>query len=197
MVEQDKKQFGTIVGALFETFGQEATAPRLLGYWMGLKDLSIEQVEFAAGQAITTLTRMPVPAELRAMVQGGSPEVRAMHAWNAVERAVYEAYMADMEFQDRTIHAVIRHLGGRKCFFGRMKTTNDEKFLRIEFLKAYAIFAAHPPSDEALALLPGEQTADGSKIKRRIVRIVSTLPHLALTSNSPIATPPTAGMIEA
>lgn len=197
MVEKDKKLFGTIIGALMETFGQEATSPRLLGYWMGLKDLSIEQVEYAAGQAIAKLTRMPVPAELRSMVEGGSPEVRAMHAWNAVERAVFESYMADMEFQDRTIHAVIRHLGGRERFFSRMQTTNDEKFLRIEFLKAYAMFAASPPSDEALALLPGESNRNDPRYKPRLIRIASTLPNLALASNPSIASQNLAGKIEA
>ena len=148
MDDGDKPRFGTAIGAMLVTFGQEASAPRLLGYWMGLRDLTIEQVEASVAKAMATADRLPVPAELRNMAAGGDGQARAIAAWSDVQRAASVSYMVDLDFGDWVINAVIRNLGGRWNFFERLCAgAESEKWLRIEFLRTYQTYADCLPSD--------------------------------------------------
>ena len=159
MDDSDKERFATAVGAMLVTFGQEASTPRLLGYWLGLKDLTLQQVEHAVGKAMQTATHVPVPAELRSLATGGSSNQRAVAAWSDVQKAAGVSYMKDLDFQDWIINAVIRNLGGRWNFFDRLNAgAESEKWLRVDFLKVYAIYAESLPSDEMVQPLIGQAT---------------------------------------
>ncbi|MGV3485386.1 MAG: hypothetical protein ACO1RT_13290, partial [Planctomycetaceae bacterium] len=159
MDDSDKPKFSTAITAMLVTFGQEATAARLLGYWMGLKDLTLSQVEDATARAMATSPRLPVPADLRTLMAGGSTNDRAIAAWMDVQNAIHVSYMVDLDFEDRIINAVIRNLGGRWPFFDRLTAGADsQKWLRLDFLKAYAVYAEAPPSDEMIAPLIGQAT---------------------------------------
>jgi len=175
MVESDKGRFATAIGAMLVMFGQEASPPRLLGYWMGLQGLTIEQVETAVGNAMQTAMKLPVPAELRQGISGGSAGDRAVSAWGDVQDAASTSYMVDLDFDDWTINAVIRNLGGRWNFFDRLNGgAESEKWLRIEFLRCYAVYAESPPSDEATTPLIGMATHGvecGRLHRPRMVRI--------------------------
>lgn len=159
----DKPQFGILIGALLETSGQESTEARLLGYWVGLRDLTLQQVEAAVEHAIKTNTRHTAsPGELRELATGGSRESLAIAAWCDVLFAVSVSYMADLDFADRIINAVIRSLGGRTTFFDRLAGgTDSEKWLRIEFLKNYQMFASRDEiGQEQIAVLAGSADRD-------------------------------------
>ncbi len=83
MDDSDKEAFATAITAMLVTFGQEATKPRLMGYWLGLKDLALEKVEHAVAQSMQTAKRLPVPAELREIATGGGtpaqrPQLRGL-----------------------------------------------------------------------------------------------------------------------
>lgn len=159
MDDSDKERFATAIGAMLVTFGQEASTPRLLGYWLGLKDLTLEQVEAAVGKAMQTSTHVPVPAELRSLASGGNASERAVAAWSDVQKAAGVSYMKDLDFQDWVINAVIRNLGGRWNFFDRLNAgAESEKWLRVDFLKVYAIYAESLPSDEMAQPLIGQAT---------------------------------------
>jgi hypothetical protein len=172
MNDSDRKRFAQTITALTITFGLELNDARLLGYWMGLKDLTIDQVENAIGKAIQTSTRMPVPAELRSYAMGGTANERAMSAWNDVQKAANVSYMQDLDFEDCIINAVIRNLGGRWNFFERLTSgAESEKWLRIEFVKAYEVYASAIPSDEALKPLIGMATHGEVCGRRHVPRI--------------------------
>jgi hypothetical protein len=164
MDDSERIKFGTAIAAMLEAFGQESTKSRIYGYWLGLQGLSISQVQVAVAKAIQTSKRLPVPAELIEIANGGSTEGRAIDAWADVQKAACVSYMHDMDFQDRFVNVAIRLLGGRQTFFTRLGAGVDsEKWLRIEFMKAYARAANRPAGDEAGGILFGE--ADRSKVK--------------------------------
>lgn len=157
MVEADRARFGVAISAMLETFGQEATTERLKGYWLGLRDISIEFVEEAVGKALQTATRLPFPAEIRNLCQGGDTSAKALAAWADVQKAAVVSYMADLDFADYVINAVIRNLGGRSAFFERLNAGSEsEKWLRLDFIKVYEVYAARLPSDEMVKPLIGE-----------------------------------------
>ena len=51
MDNDDKAAFAVCIGAMMETFGVEATKPILHGYWLGLEDLTLDQVKLAVSRA--------------------------------------------------------------------------------------------------------------------------------------------------
>lgn len=156
MGDGDRAAFAVLISALLETNGQEATKPRLEGYWLGLRDLSLEQLQTAVEVALKSHNRVPSPSELRVAAFGGNMDQRAVAAWGEVQRAAYVSYMADLDFEDYIINAVIRNLGGRWNFFDRLNSGADaENYLRLDFMKCYAIYASREPSDEACAPLIG------------------------------------------
>jgi hypothetical protein len=159
MDDSDKPKFSVAITAMLVTFGREATAPQITGYWLGLRDLPLLAVEAAVAKALQTATRLPVPAELRELASGGSSSDRAIAAWSDVQRACSVSYMADLDFGDWIINAVIRNLGGRWNFFERLNAgAESEKWLRVDFLKVYATYAQALPSGEATRPLIGQAT---------------------------------------
>jgi hypothetical protein len=184
MDDSDKSRFGTAIGAMLVTFGQEASTPRLLGYWMGLRDLPLAQVEAAVAKAMATAHKLPVPAELRDMAAGGDSQSRAIAAWSDVQRAVSVSYMVDLDFGDWVINAVIRNLGGRWNFFERLCAgAESEKWLRIEFMRTYQTYANCLPSDEMVRPLIGQAThgeVAGRSHTPQLITIAADTNRLAL-----------------
>lgn len=157
MVNDDKRDFLASLGAIFEMFGQEGTGSRFELYWMALRDaVTLPEAKHAMSIAIRSASRVPTVAELLEHVEGKA-EDRAIAAWADVQKAASVSYMDDLDFEDRTINAVIRNLHGRPAFFARLcGGTESEKWLRIEFMKVYAAVARGGVGDEASALLAGE-----------------------------------------
>lgn len=185
--ELEKQKFGVAITAMLETFGQESTPARLLGYWMGLRDFTLSQIENSVCSCLRTATRLPVPADLRAIISGGSSSELAITAWSDVQCAANASYMKDLDFEDRIINAVIRNLGGRWNFFERLNASAEsEKWLRLDFIKAYAVFAQEIPSDEAISPLIGQAThglVSGRMHNPRIDFIKCDEKRAALTSS--------------
>jgi hypothetical protein len=80
MTESEKPKFFRVMLALAETWKEPMSDLRLEGYWMGLCDLTIADLEAAALKAIRGCTYFPRPAELREMVHG-NPERNVELAW--------------------------------------------------------------------------------------------------------------------
>jgi len=140
---------------MLETFGQEGTRARLLGYWLGLQDLGLAEVQQAVATLIATSSRLPVPAEVRQACQGGSTEDLAIAAWSEVLKAMPLGSYKSVDFEDRAINATIRVLGGWPAALESCGTTEDEKWYRLNFLKAYQSFRRQGCDGEAGACLPG------------------------------------------
>lgn len=155
MDESHKKEFGIVISALFESYGQEATSPRLLGYWMGLGDLVLDDVKKAVTKAIRASERLPTPVELRRFAGELAPEDRAQAAWGDVLRAIPCGPYKHVDFEDSVINAAIRMLGGWPTFVSRFSGAESEKWARLEFLKTYQSLADYGVTGEAAAALPG------------------------------------------
>lgn len=155
MGESERYECAIAVGALCETFGQEATDALLNGYWMGLCDLSIELVQFAVARAIRECDKLPRPVELRRLAGEASDEQAATIAWDDVQRALPCGPYKHIDFGNRTINAVIRNLGGWPNFVGRFTDAEAEKWVRQEFIRAYRNLSQSGLSDEACAPLAG------------------------------------------
>lgn len=173
MDDSQRGPFGVVISAMLETFGQEATKPRLLGYWLGLRDLELSLVEQAVAKAMQTATRLPAPAELRELIAGGSTQDRAVAAWGDVLKGIPHGPYRHIDFEDRLINAAIRLLGGWPTFVDRFADSESEKWARIDFLKTYASLASSGVDGEACRPLRGlsKIEASGGKhepIPRRI-----------------------------
>lgn len=162
MDDSHRAEFAVVVSAMLETFGQEATKPRLLGYWLGMRDLDLYQVEQAVTKAMRTATRLPSPAELREFVAGGSTQDRAVAAWGDVLQAVPHGPWRHIDFEDRLINASIRLLGGWPTFMERFRDAESEKWARLDFVKTYSSLARSGVNGDACRPLAGLSTLEAA-----------------------------------
>lgn len=155
MRPNDEREFAKTVTALAATFRQESSAALIQGYWMGLSDLTLADIQSAAAKAIQTSKFMPTPRELRELASTMLPTDRAALAWDAAVNAVnFHGYYDSVDFDDRLINAVIRGMGGWMRFNERIEA-EDNVWLRKEFEKLYATYARTGVGSEAVAYLGG------------------------------------------
>jgi hypothetical protein len=190
MDDSDKPKFVITIGAMFETFGQEATKAILHGYWLGLNDLGLEQVQIAVAKAIRTCKHAPKPAELRELAGCGkeNAEDLAFRAWTEALDAVSLGPYRHIDFDDKCVNAVIRSMGGWPTFVARFTDGESEKWARLDFVKLYKCYADRPVSDEAIAPLPGLSQFESSSIDRKPVPVrikCKDAPRLALANRVP------------
>ena len=194
MDDSEKVPFGLTIGAMLEAFGQESTKPRLLGYWLGLRDLSLSQVQEGVAEAIRSSTRLPLPADLRTLATGGDSESHAIVAWADVLKAMPHGSYRHIDFEDRLINAVIRSLGGWPAMLERCSSADSEKWVRLEFLKAYRVLRDRGVSEDACQPLPGlsEVQCIGGKIRKPIPKRIACddarrdVPKLIDNTHSPL-----------
>lgn len=156
MVEADKKEFAIAVGALFASFGQDSTQALMQGYWLGLNDLELHQVQIAVASALKRCKFLPRPAELRELLGlNVSDEDTAVAAWGDVLRAVRLGPYKHVDFEDKLCNAVIRNLGGWVTFLQRFSDAESEKWTRLDFVKCYKAFAKSGVNGELIAPLQG------------------------------------------
>ena len=153
MNESDRTKFGIVINALAASFRAVVSKPLLHGYWLGLKDLSVEDLERAAARALCESKFMPAPAELRTLAGVMSRVDRMLKAWDALQRAVeqYGCYKS-VNFDDPVINAAVRNLGGWMNLDDRMKG-DERKWTRKEFATVYESLCRTgivPGSGEAL-----------------------------------------------
>jgi len=159
--ENDGIAFSGLIKALASCFNADFSEPMCMGYWIALRDLPIEVVQKAAYRAIGESKRMPLPAELREFAGVPNPEQKAIAAWGDAERASRLGSYKHIDFEDKLINAVIRHLGGWPAFLSRW-TGSEEKWLRMEFIKVYRNFQSTGVNGDACRALPGLSQAQSS-----------------------------------
>lgn len=150
-----KPELAALITTLLETLGQEATEPRLAGYWMGLCDLDSQQLANAVTRLIRSARAMPSVGEIRAAAGVPDEDAAAMIAWTEAARAVSLGPYRHVDFTDSAINAAIRNMGGWPAFCERFSSTDSEMWARNNFLKAYKSFAACAVDGEVCAPLPG------------------------------------------
>ena len=156
MNQTDIPVFQNCIRALFAAFGQECTEASLNGYWIGLSDLEIRDVQKSVAVAIRTTKFVAKPFELREMTGTVvSEESRSQMAWLDVQRALKVGAYKSIDFDDKLCNAAIRSLGGWPNFVARFVSAKEEEFARHAFLKSYRNLAASSVSGDACKPLPG------------------------------------------
>lgn len=132
---KDRGKFIEILGTASEVYGAQLSQILLDVYWNILKPYSDEDVAVAFTTAMKTLKWMPKPAEILSILEGPS-ESKSYEAWNCLIAAMGRvgAYRS-VEFEDKTIHAVVEAWGGwlEVC---RM-TTEELRYKGKEFKELY------------------------------------------------------------
>jgi len=181
MIEAEKPAFFTALFALASTMGVEADEPMGLGYWLGMRDLSLQECEQAIEHAIRQSRFMPKPAELRALAGRDTPAGSALRAWMALQRAVSQhGAWASVDFEDKTINACVRVLGGWR----QLCTQDADEFTKWtaqRFLKEYETLSRVRLSDEQLAPLVGHHQIANQSVPEEIrpaleVKLIATRP---------------------
>ncbi len=80
MTRSDMPRLARVLAVLGDTFNETVSDIRAEGYFMGLNDLTIEQVEAGARQALKQSKFFPRPAEIRQFAVGSAEDVAEM-AW--------------------------------------------------------------------------------------------------------------------
>lgn len=194
--EEDEK-FSGLITAMAATFGREADTAMMSGYEMGLGDLPIEAIARAVRTAIRTCKFMPTAAELRDLAGELSPQDRAIRAWDAFAGAVQRlGYYRSVDFDDATINATVRSLGGweRVCVIDDHKEFST--FLRKDFERIYiSLYRGGISAEQAQPLIGysqkenqlkgyGGQEFNGVKINQ-IERVVTGLPPARVAIGGP------------
>ncbi|MFP5211943.1 MAG: DUF6475 domain-containing protein [Acidobacteriota bacterium] len=149
MTQNDEARFLALFTGLCEYFDKKFSDPLLEIYFESLKDMPYEQVDAVISMAIRTLKFFPKICELREMVNGRG-EDRALIAWEQLQEAMQRAGRYNsVLFADPKISRVVNLLGGwlEVCNW----PTDEMKFRRQEFLKAYAAL----PEGGQPEVLPG------------------------------------------
>ena len=109
MTKLDMPKLARVLAMLSDTFNESFSDMRAEGYFIGLSDLTIEQVEAGARQALKLSKFFPRPAEIREYAVGSSGD-KAEQSWLEVLREVrrvggYGVPVLDPVTQD-TVRAV-------------------------------------------------------------------------------------------
>jgi hypothetical protein len=170
----DKDAFGDVMRALCRTFAVECDASLLRGYWLGLRQFSIEQVQSAVAECIATASYFPKPVEIREKITG-TEQQRSELAWSDVLRAVPLGPWKHIDFADRIINATIRQLGGWPAFLGRFSSATEEKWAKKDFERTYANLANSNVDGEICLPLKGLSEASyvpGVGLEEPIPRLI-------------------------
>lgn len=154
MNQDDKSRFGQLITALAANWRKEFDRANITIYWLGLKDLTFDQVQDAIALALRESKFMPSVAELREFVLGGASN-RIQNAWLLLNRTMdTQGPYKSVDFEDKVINAAVRSLGGWVSLFD-WKQAEWDRFAFARFEKAYRAFASRPVGIESGARLIG------------------------------------------
>ncbi len=171
MNRTEPEKFGMAIAALAAAFNREIDQATLQAYRWGTDGMRIEAIEKACMIAIRTCTRMPTPSELRELGGEISQKSIGLLAWESFCEAVRQhGGNTSVDFDDLTINAVVRNLGGWQeiTLLG-----GDEfhKWLRHRFLDAYEKLSRFNLDDDMAAPLIGEVDANNAFGNSEPIRI--------------------------
>jgi hypothetical protein len=156
MDQNDLVRYQLCIRAMFASFSSECTEATMQGYWLGLSDMSIEQVEIAVAKSIRKCKFVPKPVELRELAGlHQDDDDLAIAAWGDVLKAVRLGPYKHVDFEDKLCNAVIRNLGGWITFLERFRDAESEKWTRYDFVKCYKAFSRSGVSGDLIAPLAG------------------------------------------
>lgn len=136
----DKNKFTKLLIAISEIYGKEMSPPGIEIYYQVLKNYSYDEIQNSLYLVVKTnkYNVMPKPAEIIENIEGSIDE-RALWAWQQLLDAIRQkGYYASVEFEDKTIHAVVLAMGGwmRLCDL----EISETPFVMKEFIAKYKLF---------------------------------------------------------
>lgn len=154
IVEHD---FAMMINALASAFKKELSPAMLMAYASATKDFSVPQLRYAIQYATKHLKFMPAPSELRQIAMDTHlAEARANLAWATVLEAVSRVgWYKSVDFEDKTINATIRLLGGWQYLCETLNNRNLH-FIRKDFLSLYKDLLMRGVSNKLAQHLEGE-----------------------------------------
>lgn len=142
MTESEIRERNELIAALALAFGKESPTAMLLGYAMGLDDITTPELKRAVQRAMKECKFMPVPMELRELAGIATGSQRAALAFDIFANAVsIHGVYASVTFDDPLINATVRNLGGweRCCNVGAEEDVSKfDVWLRKEFERVYS-----------------------------------------------------------
>ncbi len=140
MDDEDKKQFGEMVGLMAVAFDKAISKPLLEIYFKILEKYEVEQVKNAIEKAMEQLKWFPKPAEIIEFIGGGPnkledfAQVQADLVINTIRKI--GSYQS-VEFKDPVTTAVIQQSFGGWIKMCLELTETSEKWFRKDFVNAY------------------------------------------------------------
>lgn len=171
----DRERFVTALVGLAEAMGRELSSPGIGVYYAALRDLDEASWKRAIERAATSATKMPTPAELRALSGEHSAAERSITAWiEATGAAAKVGSYRSVTFADPAINAAIRSLGGWAEFCAA-ESSELERFVRPRFLEAHRAYSRSVPATLAAAL-PGLAERGVIRGRVQLVEVPATTP---------------------
>jgi hypothetical protein len=141
MNKTELKDFSAFLCTIAEIYNRKLTEAALLLYFDTLKDLEFTQIRKAVKAHCEDPDNgkfFPLPAHIRAYLC--KPPKSGLMAWAQVERAIFkQGYYSTVQFEDGTINAVIKDLGGWQWLCSQ---NIDEPWTQKEFERRYEAYRA-------------------------------------------------------
>ena len=133
-MQKPSREFTNLINALASTFGAERDEALFLGYWMGLHDIPISDLEKGIQRGIRESTFMPKPAEIRQLCGELTAKQHAILAWQHVPHAVLG--IGKRTFDDPLMEIAVQALGGWQ-HLGDMPQREFNTWARQQFIQTY------------------------------------------------------------
>lgn len=154
MLTSDEAEFERLINVLAVQFNVEASPTLVSVYWMGLDDITIEDLRRAVRTLLKSSRFMPKVVDIREATGQLTPDARATLAATELRDAIgrHGSYRS-VRFTDPYITAAVRRLGG----WTEVATAETEKlpFLLKDFERIYRALLASGLSDGDADALPG------------------------------------------
>jgi len=139
MKDTDKEQFVTIISGLADCFGRKIS--NFGGFWMGLRDLELRELERGVTEAMKSLKFMPTIVEIREFAGRIEGSARCDQAWMELCQCIRTGPYVHVQFVDKALTATIRAMGGWVAMCDRFaEGESQEKWIRKEFDRIYTGF---------------------------------------------------------
>lgn len=152
----DKRLFTATVTMLAEYFGKPLTEAVMGAYWLGLGELTDDQIKGAVARSIRECKFMPTAAELLSFSGHKPRDVagEAVVAWGIVRRALDALDVYGNPDFGLVVNATVRNIGGW-LYLCEAKLA-DLEWRRKDFERAYKVLAERDPIHLDGAPLVGE-----------------------------------------
>ena len=154
-MSKQKLRFAALIEQLGVVYQTEITDLLLRAYYEALKDVPLDDLERAVAAHIALQRWFPKPSELLSI----DPKADAVRAWDSAIAAIHHHGMyRHVDFEDKYVNAVIRHLGGWPTFCAQ--EPEQESWTRKEFVQTYLLLRSSGLTDKQMDVLPGISEAN-------------------------------------